>query len=140
MVVYVKSALRLLVLAAVCGALAATASDGAQVRVFEMRTYTTAEGKLDDLQRRFREHTMKLFERHGMSNIAYWTPQDPALAGHTLIYVFAHRSRDAAEESWAAFRADPQWQKVKAASEADGPIVTRVESVFLEATDYSPIK
>lgn len=109
-------------------------------RVFEIRTYYTAEGKLADLNKRFREHTMKLFERHGMTNIAYWIPQDAPASGNTLIYVLSHRSRKAAAESWDAFRRDPEWQQVRAASEADGPIVTKVESVFLDATDYSPMK
>lgn len=109
-------------------------------RVFEIRTYTTAEGKLDDLHRRFREHTMKLFERHGMVNIAYWTPEEPKLASNTLIYVLAHDSRQAAAESWAAFAKDPDWQRVKAASEASGPIVIKVESVFMQGTDFSPMK
>lgn len=109
-------------------------------RVFELRTYTAAEGKLDVLHKRFREHTMQLFERHGMVNIGYWTPQDPALAANTLVYVIAHRSREAAQANWAAFRADPEWQKVKAESEANGPVVAKVESVFLDATDYSPLK
>ncbi len=109
-------------------------------RVFELRTYTTAPGKLDDLHKRFREHTMKLFERHGMTNIGYWTPQDPKLAPNTLIYLLAYQSRDAAKKSWAAFSADPEWQAVKAASEANGPIVTKVDSVFLDAADYSQMK
>jgi hypothetical protein len=109
-------------------------------RVFEIRTYTTPPGKLDELHKRFREHTMKFFERHGMTNIIYWTPQDPALAENTLVYVLSHESKSAAEKSWAAFRDDPEWQKVKSASEANGPIVTKVESVFLNATDYSPMK
>jgi NIPSNAP len=109
-------------------------------RVFEIRTYTTAEGKLDALNKRFREHTMKLFERHGMTNIGYWLPQDPPLAGHTLVYILAHKSREAAKKSWDEFNNDPEWQKVKAASEANGPVVTKVESVFVDPTDYSPLK
>lgn len=109
-------------------------------RVFELRTYTAAPGKLEELHARFRGHTMRIFERHGMTNIGYWTPQDPPLAANTIIYVLAHESRDAAKKSWAAFGADPEWQRVKAASEARGPIVTKVESIFLDATDYSPIQ
>jgi hypothetical protein len=109
-------------------------------RVFEIRTYTTAEGKLDTLNKRFREHTMKLFERHGMTNIGYWMPQDAPLAGHTLIYIIAHKSREAAKQNWEGFNSDPEWQKVKAASEANGPVVTKVESVFVDPTDYSPLK
>jgi hypothetical protein len=115
------------------------AEDVAQ-RVFEIRTYTTAEGKLQDLHRRFRDHTLKLFERHGMVNIAYWTPQDPKLASNTLIYVLAHDSRQAAAANWAAFMNDPEWKQVRAASEANGKIVIKVESTFTQATDFSPLK
>jgi hypothetical protein len=120
-------------------ALQSLAADVSQ-RVFEIRTYTTAEGKLDALNKRFREHTMKLFERHGMINIGYWMPQDAPLAGHTLIYVLAHKSREAAKKSWEDFNNDPEWQKVKSASEANGPVVTKVESIFVDPTDYSPLK
>jgi hypothetical protein len=109
-------------------------------RVFELRTYTAAPGKLEELHARFRTHTMRIFERHGMTNIGYWTPKDSPLAANTIIYVLSHESRDAAKKSWAAFGADPEWQRVKAASEAQGPIVSKVESMFLDATDYSPIK
>lgn len=112
----------------------------AERRVFEIRTYTTPDGRLDALHARFRNHTMRLFEKHGMTNVAYWTPDDPALAGRTLVYLLAHESREAAKRSWDAFRNDPEWQKVKADSEADGPVVARVESVFGEATDYSPLR
>lgn len=117
-----------------------TVTSAGTARVFELRTYTAAPGKLEELHARFREHTTKFFERHGMTNIGYWTPQDSPLAANTIIYVLSHESRDAAKKSWAAFSADPQWQRVKAASEANGPIVTKVESIFLDATDYSPIK
>jgi NIPSNAP len=120
--------------------LAFTAHAFADQRVFEIRTYTTPEGKLETLNKRFREHTMKLFERHGMTNIGYWTPQDAPLAGHTLIYIIAHESREAAKKNWDAFNNDPEWKQVKAASEANGPVVTKVESVFVDATDYSPLK
>ena len=109
-------------------------------RVFEIRTYTTHPGRLDALNRRFRDHTMRLFAKHGMTNIAYWVPQDSALAHNTLIYVISHPSRAAAAESWKAFGADPEWQRVRAASEADGPIVQAVESVFADATGYSPMQ
>ena len=83
---------------------------------------------------------MRLFEKHGMANIGYWTPVDEPRSKNTLIYVVAHKDRKAAEKSWAAFRADPDWVKVKAASEKNGPIVLKVESVFMDATDYSPVK
>lgn len=115
-----------------------SSADGAQI--FEIRTYTAVEGKLAQLNERFRKHTMKLFERHGMKNVAYWIPQEGARSADTLVYVLAHKSREAADKSWEAFRRDPDWQKVKAESEAHGSLVTKVESVFLIATDYSPIK
>jgi hypothetical protein len=130
----------LAVLALTFGMVATPRADENTSRVFEIRTYTTAEGKLQDLQRRFREHTLKLFERHGMVNIAYWTPQDAELASNTLIYVLAHKSRQAAAQSWAAFSADPEWKQVRAASEANGKIVVKVESTFVQATDFSPMK
>lgn len=109
-------------------------------RVFELRTYTTLPGKLEDLQARFRNHTTRIFEKHGMKNVGYWVPQDAPLKDNTLIYVIAHESRDAAKQSWAAFRNDPEWQKVAKESEVNGKIVEKVESVFMTATDYSAIK
>jgi hypothetical protein len=109
-------------------------------RVFEIRTYHAHEGKLDALNARFRNHTVRLFTKHGMTNIGYWTPQDGPMAGNTLIYILAHDSRDAAKKSWDAFRVDPDWLKAQGESEAGGPIVSKVDSVFLLATDYSPLK
>jgi NIPSNAP len=109
-------------------------------KVYEIRTYTTPEGKLDALNARFRNHTMKYFDRHGMKSVGYWTPMDPPLAGNTLIYILEHPSREAAKANWAAFQADPDWQKARTESEAQGKIVTKAESVFVTATDYSPLK
>ncbi|MFO0870197.1 MAG: NIPSNAP family protein [Pirellulales bacterium] len=109
-------------------------------RVYELRTYTTHPGRLDALHQRFRQHTIKLFEKHGMKNGMYWVPTDEKLSGNTLIYVVSHESREAAQKSWDAFRADPDWQKVRAESEKDGPIVAKVESVYMTLTDYSPVK
>lgn len=105
--------------------------------VYELRTYTTHEGKLPDLHKRFRDHTMKIFARVGMKNVIYWTPTDKE---NTLVYVLAHKSRKAADESWAAFRKDPAWKKAFAESRKNGPIVMKVEKQFLTATDYSPMK
>ena len=109
-------------------------------RVFELRTYTTPEGKLPNLEARFRDHTMTIFENHGITNVAYWTPQDEPLSANTLIYLIAHDSREAATASWAAFLADPEWQQVSRESQVDGRILNGVESVFLDPTDFSPIK
>jgi hypothetical protein len=111
-------------------------------RVFELRTYTTPEGKLDDLNARFRNHTMTLFKKHGMENVAYWNKlPDQKDAKTTLIYLLAHKSRDDARKSFEAFRADPDWVKAKAESEKDGSLtVTAPKSEFLVPTDYSPMK
>jgi len=106
--------------------------------VYELRVYHTYEGKLDDLLRRFREHTMQLFEKHGIKNVAYWTPTDEPLKGKTLIYIIAHPSREAATANWQAFRDDPEWQSVRDKSEANGKIVEKVDSTFLALTDFSP--
>jgi hypothetical protein len=109
-------------------------------RVFELRTYTAAPGKMDALNARFREHTCKLFETHGMTNIGYWNPSNPGEANQKLIYILAFPSREAADKSWRAFRDDPEWKAVQKASEKDGRLVTKVESVYLNPTDYSPLK
>ena len=109
-------------------------------RVFELRTYTCFEGKLPDLLTRFRDHTMQIFEKHGMTSIAYWVPQDAPLSQNTLIYVLAHPSREAAKKNWAAFIGDPEWQKVQKESEANGKLVSNVVSVFMDPADFSPIK
>src|SRR5262245_56740371 len=111
-----------------------------KTRVFEIRTYTTEPGKLPDLLKRFRDHTTKLFEKHGMTNIGYWVPTDEPRSKNTLIYVLAHASRDAAKKSWAGFQHDPDWIKARNASEANGKIVAKVESIYAEPTDFSAIK
>lgn len=106
--------------------------------VYELRTYTTHPGRLDALLTRFRDHTLKLFERHGMANIGYWTPVDAKDGADVkLIYLLEHKNRDAAKASWKAFGADPQWQAARNKSEESGKIVAKVESVFLSATDYT---
>ena len=109
-------------------------------KVFEIRTYTTHEGRLEALKKRFREHTTRLFEKHGMKNIGYWVPTDPPQNGNTLIYILEHSSREAAKKSWDGFRADPDWKRAAAESEKDGKIVSKVESVYMTATDFSAIK
>lgn len=113
---------------------------GADPRVFELRTYTCHPGKLDSLHKRFREHTNGIFVKHGMSLIAYWTPTEGPEAENTLVYVLAFPSMAAREASWKAFRDDPDWKAAYAASQEDGKIVAKVESMFLTPTDYSPIR
>ena len=109
-------------------------------KVFELRTYTAPDGKLPLLQKRFRDHAIRIFEKHGMKSVGYWVPQDAPAKGNTLIYVISHASRDAAKVNWANFFADPEWKKVVAESTVDGPIVSKGVSVYMDATDYSPIK
>jgi hypothetical protein len=121
-------------------AVVVAAAAQAQPRIFELRTYTAAEGKLSNVNARFRDHTRAIFDRHNMTSIGYWTPSEGPTADTTLIYILAHPSREEAKKNWAAFSADPEWQKVKAESEAAGKIVAKAESVFMNATDYSPIK
>jgi len=109
-------------------------------RVYELRTYTAPEGKLPELQARFRNHTMRIFEKHGMKNHGYWVPQDAPAKDNTLIYIISHESREAAKKSWSAFGADPEWQKVSKESQANGRILTGVVSVYMDPTDYSAMK
>ena len=109
-------------------------------RVFELRTYTAAEGKIDALNARFRDHTLGLFKKHGITNVGYWMPTDGPTAKNTLVYLISHASRDAAKQSWAAFQKDPEWQKVAQESQVNGKIVASVVSQFLVPTDYSPMK
>jgi hypothetical protein len=117
------------------GAAAKQEDDGP---VFELRVYHAYDGKLDDLLARFRDHTITIFNRHGIESIAYWTPTDDPLAGKTLFYILKHPSRQAATANWAAFRDDPEWKQVSAASEANGKLVEKVDSTFLKLTDFSP--
>lgn len=111
-----------------------------KTRFFEMRTYTTHPGKLDALNKRFRDHTNRLFKKHGIDMIGYWTPADGEHAKDQLIYILAYPSHEARDQSWKDFQADPEWKKAKEASEADGPIVKEVQSVYMTPTDYSPVK
>ena len=112
-----------------------------QNRVYELRTYTCNEGKLEALKTRFRDHTIEIFKRHGIESVGYWIPQDSPTSKTTLIYVIVHPSREAAQKNWAAFRADPEWQKVAAESEKNGKILAKPpESVFMDPADFSKLK
>ncbi len=142
-----KTSLALIVCAAFVGGIVANAlfTPAATVhaagnRVYEIRTYTTPPGKLEALKSRFRDHTIKVFNKYDMKSIGYWVPQDAPLKENTLIYILSHESREAAAKSWASFRADPEWVKAKADSEKDGPLTTKVESVFVDPTDFSALK
>ena len=108
--------------------------------VYELRTYTAPEGKLGELNSRFRDHTIRIFNKHGMKSVIFMTPQDAPDSANTLIYVLEHPSREAAKKAWADFRADPEWVKVETDSQVNGRIVSKVVSVFGDPTDYSPLK
>ena len=108
--------------------------------VYELRTYTAPDGKLGELHARFRDHTIKIFNKHGMKSVMYMQPQDAPDSANTLIYVLEHPSREAAKKAWADFQADPEWVKVSAESQVNGRIVSKVVSVFGDPTDYSPMK
>jgi hypothetical protein len=113
----------------------------AQNRVYELRTYTCNEGKLEALKARFRDHTIELFKRHGMESLGYWVPQDPEKSKTTLMYILIHPSLEAAKKNWAAFMADPEWVKARDASEANGKILAKTpDSVFMDPTDFSKLK
>ncbi len=106
--------------------------------VFELRVYHAAAGKLSDLEARFRDHTIGIFNRHGIKSIAYWTPLDEPDKSNSLIYILQHPSREAATANWKAFQDDPEWKSVKEKSEANGKLVDKVDSTYLALTDFSP--
>ena len=116
------------------------AAAGTNGKVFEIRTYTAEPGKLDALHSRFRDHTLAIFKKHGMHSVGYFAPTDEPLSKNTLVYILSFPNREAATKSWKEFAADPEWQKVQKESQLDGKLVTKVDSVFAEATDYSPMK
>lgn len=112
----------------------------ASKHVYELRTYTAPDGKLGELHARFRDHTIRIFNKHAMKSVIYLSPQDAPDSANTLIYVLEHPSREAAKKAWADFQADPEWVKVAAESQVNGRIVSKVVSVFADPTDYSPMK
>ena len=112
----------------------------ASKHVYELRTYTAPEGKLGELHARFRNHTVGIFNKHGMKSVIYLSPQDAPDSANTLIYVLEHPSREAAKKAWADFSADPEWVKVLADSQVNGRLTSKVVSVFADPTDYSPMK
>jgi hypothetical protein len=106
--------------------------------VYELRVYHAAPGKLPALLARFREHTIKIFDRHGMKSVAYWTPVDEPEKSNTLIYILYHPSREAAAANWKSFGDDPEWKSVHDKSETNGKLVDKVDSTFMALTDFSP--
>ena len=115
----------------------ANAAHAQSTHVYELRTYTSHEGRLNDVLNRFRDHTVRIFARHGMVSIGYWVPKDQP---NTLIYVLQHPSREAADKNWDAFRKDPEWVAARDASMKNGPIVEKTHSVFMDPTAFSALK
>jgi len=142
----IKSGLAIVTLAAVLGLAfnlipgKTTSFAQSSDKVFELRVYTATPGNLANLQARFRDHTLQIFEKHGMTNVGYWSPTEPDKAENTLIYLLAHASREAADASWRAFGQDPEWQAVAETSNANGPILAGVERTWMKATDFSPMQ
>jgi hypothetical protein len=117
-----------------------TVAHAQSTRVFELRTYTTADGKLQALSDRFRDHTMALFKKHDMESLGYFIPQDDPAKQNTLVYLIAHKDREASKKNWADFLADPEWRKVQAETEANGRLIAGMTTVYLDPTGYSPLK
>jgi hypothetical protein len=131
---------RLLLLAFLAAGLLTGIASAAD-RVFELRIYTVNDGKMEALKARFRDHATAMFKKHHMEVIAYWTPQsDDPKSKDTFIYILAHASREAAANNWKEFRADPDWMKAQAESEKDGPLVKKIDSTFMDALPFSPMK
>ena len=107
--------------------------------IYELRTYTPAEGKLDALNARFRDHTRAIFDRHHMKSVGYWLPTEGVNAGK-FVYILEHASREDADRNWAAFNADPTWQAALKAAQVDGQFVNKIDSTFMEPADFSPLK
>ncbi len=128
---------------AVAGFAQAPPSTVPGAKVYELRTYYAAPGKLDALHARFRKHTISIFQRHGMGIVAFWVPVDAttgAATGNTLVYILSYPSLEARKQAWDDFGKDPEWIAVKTESEKDGKLVDKVDSMFLAPTDYSPMK
>jgi hypothetical protein len=116
------------------------ASNEQPSHVYELRLYHAKEGKIGALKARFRDHTDALFRQHNMKSIGYWSPQDAPDSQNLFIYILEHPSRQEAEKNWAAFQADPEWKKVKAESEANGPLVDHIDHYFMDPTSFSALK
>ena len=134
-------------LAVLCGAALMLAivklpASGPQLphHVYELRLYHVKEGKMDALKARFGDHTDAIFKRHNMKSIGYWSPEDAPDSQNLFVYILEHPSRQEAEKNWAAFQADPEWQKVKKESEANGPLVDHIDHYFMDPTSFSALK
>ena len=108
--------------------------------VYELRMYHVMPGKMDALKARFGDHTDAIFKRHNMKSVGYWVPEDAPDSQKLFIYILEHPSRDDAKKNWDAFHDDPEWKKVKAESEAEGPLVDHIDNYFMDPTSYSGLQ
>ena len=108
--------------------------------VYELRMYHVNEGKMDALIARFGDHTDAIFRRHNMKSIGFWRPEDVPYSQNLFVYILEHPSREEARKNWAAFQADPEWKKVKADSELQGPLADHIDSYFMDPTSFSALK
>jgi hypothetical protein len=108
--------------------------------VYELRLYQVNDGKMEALKARFGDHTDAIFKRHNMKSIGYWVPEDVPYSQNLFIYILEHPSREEAKKNWAAFQADPEWKKVKADSETQGPLANHIDSYFMDPTSFSALK
>lgn len=106
--------------------------------LWETRVYTVAPGRMPDLHQRFRDHTLRLFERHGIKPVGFFV-NEVGGASDQLTYFLSFDSHAQREESWRSFLADSEWHEVKSASESTGPLVVRIDNTLLKPMDYSPI-
>ena len=109
-------------------------------KVFELRIYKATPGNLDNLHARFRNHTTRIFRKHGMEVVGYWSPTSEEERGDTLVYMLEHADQETPAASWQAFIGDPEWAEVAAASNANGQILGGIEAKYMVATDYSPMQ
>jgi hypothetical protein len=119
--------------------LVASGVDEDDIRSEELRICHVNPGKMDALKARFGDYTDAIFKRHNMKSIGYWVPEDPPGSQNLFVYILEHPSREEAEKNWAAFQADPEWKKVKAESEAQGPLVDHIDRYFMDTTSYSAL-
>src|SRR5688572_2763056 len=126
----------LLILTAALSLMTASAADANNSKFYELRIYHAAPGKLEDLHNRFRNHALRLFERHKVESVGYWQPIDNK--ENKMAFLLAYPTREAREAAWKAFITDADWQKAAKESEKNGKLVERVEQWFMQKTDYSP--
>lgn len=138
---HIRKSLPVAIISAVVGVIIGTFTTSAQEqKVFELRTYQATPGNLDNLHARFRDHTIRIFRKHGMEIVGFWSPTSEDERDDILVYLLAHDSQEAADASWQAFGADPEWDRVAEESNRNGQILAGVERKYMVATDYSPMK